>query len=332
MRAPQIPLRLLGLALLLVLAAPTRLDAQRNEQIRQAQQAYDNFETGRALDLLRAALVPQEGPRDSIWAHGVHLLAQIYIEEGQENVARSWLRWARRLVNDMPLDRVIFLPEVLAASNDARSFVVAQPEPRPDLVETSWRWSTGSQDPEGQGRLEIQTATPDLVTVAIDARPTVRPGEFPLQTGTHEISASAEGSPSVRLWREVLPGVTTVVTFRLAPIAVAAQPPPPAARVDTAAAPPQAARVDTAQQRPVPAAPPPQQPVARRSGGKFPIVIVLGGLAAAGGAAALLLGGGGGGGGNGDVTCWDGSTAASTDLCPTAITISVPNRSIIRRQ
>jgi hypothetical protein len=73
--------------------------------------------------------------------------------------------------------------------------------------------------------------------------------------------------------------------------------------------------------------------VARRSAGKkFPIVIVLGGLAAAGGAAALLLGGGGGPPPVTTVDCWDGSTAASLAQCPTAITISVPNRSIIRRQ
>jgi len=331
MRAPRIRLRLAGLALLLVLAGPTRLDAQRDQQIRESQQAYDNFETGRALDLLRAALVPQDGPRDSLWAHGVHLLAQIYMEKGQGNVARPWLRWARRLVNDMPLDRVVLMPEVIFASEEARAFVMAQPEPRPDLVETSWRWSTGIQDPDGQGRLEIQTANPDLLTVSVGNRPNVRPGELTLQTGTHEISASAEGYLSVRLWREVLPGVTTVVTLRLAPIAVAAQPPPPAARVDTAAAvaPPPAARADTARRPPAPAAPPQQPTVQRDRGGKFPIVIVLGGLAAAGGAAALLLGGGGNGG---TVTCWDTSTAASVAECPTAITISVPNRSIIRRQ
>ena len=324
MRVPGIPLRFAGLAIVLVLAAPTQISAQdRDQQIRQAQAHYDDFETARALTLLESALVPEEGPRDSLWAHGVHLLAQIHMEEGDEDVARSWLRWARRLVNDMPLDELVFLPEVLAASQAARAYVLAVPDPTGNVVATSWRWTTGSVS-EGEGRLQVRSADPDAtLTVSVGNRPSVPLGsEVGLATGSYVVTARADGQPSVRLEREVLPGVTTVVTFNLAPVVVAAEPP-------LVVPPPVEAEPEERQ----PAAPP---TVRRDEGGGFPILAIVGGAAAVGVGAFLLLGSSSSG--NGGVTCWDGSTASSQDQCPSrpattgGITISVPNRSIIGRR
>jgi len=318
MRVPGIPLRFAGLATLLVLAAPTQISAQdRDQLIRQAQAHYDDFETARALDLLESALVPEEGPRDSLWAHGVHLLAQIHMEEGNENVARSWLRWARRLVIDMPLDELVFLPEVLAASEDARAYVLGVPEPQGNVVATTWRWTTGSIA-QGEGRLEVRSADPDAtLTVSVGNRSSVPLGsEIGLATGSYFVAAQAEGQPRVRIEREVLPGVTTVVTFNLAPVVVAQEPQP--------VVPPPVVAEPEAQQPAVP--PRPQQPTARRDeGGGFPILAVVGGAAAVGIGAFLLLGGG-------EETCPDGSAPPCTQPPPDpgTITVSVPDRSIVR--
>jgi len=315
MRVPGIPLRFAGLALLLVLAAPTQISAQdRDQQIRQAQTHYDDFETARALTLLQTALAPEEGPRDSLWAHGVHLLAQIHIEEGDEDVARAWLRWARRLVNDMPLDELVLLPEVLAASADARAYVMAVPDPTGNVVATSWEWNTGSIT--GEGRLAVRSADPDAtLTISVANRTSVSLGsEVVLPTGSYLVTAQAQGMPPVRLEREVLPGVTTVVTFNIAPVVVAQEP-------DPAIVPPVVA--DPVEQQP---GAPTQQTVQRDEGGGFPILAVVGGAAAVGLGAFLLLGG------SSEETCPDGSSPPCTQPPPDpgSITISVPDRSIVR--
>ena len=206
---------------LVLLSASGSLRAQeaRDQLIRSAETAYEEFETGRALDLLQAAIDPTVGPADSLWAHGVHLLAQIYIEEGEEQLATPWLRWAARLSPDMVVGRALFLPEVLAASEAARRFA-GRPGPGDAVTVTSWEWSRGR--PEAEGRVRIQPSPlPVPVQVLVQGR-VVRPGQsVTLPPGSYDIQAAGEGYRSARVTRELLPGITTVLSFNLTPVAVA---------------------------------------------------------------------------------------------------------------
>ena len=217
-----------------LLLGASRADAQdkaaRDRMIQQAQQSYDDFQTGRAMQLLNAALDPGQGPFDEQWAQGLHLLAQIHIEEGREDEARSWLRWARRLYPEMPVDQALFLPETITASLQARDYVRGQSEPE-GLVQTSWTWSTGIPDPAGQGRLRIDpTGLPTGTQVGIGSRASVPVGEaISLAIDSYVIQVNAPGAAPVRVTREVLPGITTVVNFSIAggPVAEAVPTLPP---------------------------------------------------------------------------------------------------------
>ena len=67
----------LALLLVLSLGVPSLATAQRDELIRSAMQAYDDFETETALGLLKVAMNPAVGPTDSVWAAGIQLLSQM---------------------------------------------------------------------------------------------------------------------------------------------------------------------------------------------------------------------------------------------------------------
>jgi hypothetical protein len=214
----------------------TRLQAQdkaaRDNMIQQAQQAYDDFQSGRAMQLLNAALDPGQGPFDEEWAAGVHLLAQIHLDDGRTNEARAWLRWARRLFPDMPIDETLFLPETITASLQARDYVRNQFEPA-DLVDVTWQWSVGTPDPSGQGRLRIESdGLPAGAAVQAAGRRLPFGESVPLPIESYTIEVTAPGQSATRVTREVLPGITTVVAFNLGGAPVAAVPtlPPDVAR------------------------------------------------------------------------------------------------------
>ena len=134
----------------------TSLSAQtRDELIRQAQQHYDNFETEPALNNLKAALDPTRGPRDWLWGHAVHLLAQIYVEENNPGLAQSWLRWAMRLNPNMRVDEALFLPEVIDASDEARQFARSTASAGDSVAETTWDWALG-RTIQNAGQIRIQ--------------------------------------------------------------------------------------------------------------------------------------------------------------------------------
>jgi hypothetical protein len=277
-----------GAALLLLIslgsAVPLAAQQTRDDMIRAANRAYQDFETARALELLNSALDPSRGPADSLWGQGVQLLAQILIEQGQTTSARAWLRWAFRRAPDLKIDTLNFVPDVVAAARVARDAVRGIPGDQ--MTQTSWAWPARAAG-DTLGRLEIKpSAMPVPVTVLVPGRGLVRAGEsVVLAPGSYELQAAAEGYVTARVTREVLPGVTTVLTFNLTRIGPVAQAPPPQA------APP-----------PAPPARPPVVPVAaERQKKKFPIAIVLG-VVGAGAAVAVLAGGGGGGPTTGGIT------------------------------
>lgn len=207
---------------LMVLAAPPVLIAQqtRNQRITAAQQAYQNFDTGRALDLLRAALNPAEGPADSAWAYGVELLGQILSESGDTAQARVWFRWAFRLAPTARVDSVNFLPDVATTMRAVRA--ATQPSAGDVVSRTNWDWAIAA--PAGQGRLQVvspRVTAPitaqvrgGATTIVVQSSQTVA-----IPVGTYTIDAAAEGYLPTQLTREILPGVVTVIDFNLSPVA-----------------------------------------------------------------------------------------------------------------
>jgi Trypsin-like peptidase domain len=204
----------------------------RGDQIRQAEQYYQNFQTEPALINLRAALDPTRGQPDSIWAHGVHLMAQIYFEQGDTVQATTWLRWAFRTDPTISVDPAKFLPEVLALSEASRAWVRRTESEGDFATETRFEWPVGRIVPE-TGSLRIDNAglgVPLRVLVQRSGDPQGRPVSegvtANLGPGSYEVQAAADGYLGVRITRVVLPGVTTVLKFNLQTIGAAAAGPP----------------------------------------------------------------------------------------------------------
>ena len=151
--------------LALSLGFPTAANAQRDELIRNAMQAYDDFETETALGLLKVAVNPAVGATDSVWAAGIQLLSQMLIEEGQDSLANVWMRWAVCTAPNMRVDRVTYLPEVIEAYEAARR-VVGTGGPGGAATQTSWEWDAGFG--EEMGALDLRAtgmATPISVEI-----------------------------------------------------------------------------------------------------------------------------------------------------------------------
>jgi hypothetical protein len=223
----------LAVGALLVAVPQSWIAAQdRGEQIRQAEQYYQNFQTEPALINLRAALDPTRGQPDSIWAHGVHLLAQIYFEQGDTAQANTWLRWAFRTDPAVRVDQAKFLPEVLALSDAARSWVRRTESEGDFATETRFEWPVGRMVPQtGSLRIDnagLGVALRVLVQRAGDpqGRPVPEGVTATLDPGSYEVQANADGYLGVRITRVVLPGVTTVLKFNLQTMGAAAAGPP----------------------------------------------------------------------------------------------------------
>jgi len=192
--------------------------------------AFNEFDAARRLQLLKSALNPTAGPPRGAWPVGVQLLAQTLIEDGQDSAAAVWLRWAVRLAPDLRPDTVQFLPRVVAAYRAASDFVQRTRTPADSVAATTWLWPTQDSG-ERTGRLQVSTSSvTGPVRVFIEGVGLIGPGATaPVAPGSYTVSAAAAGFDSVRVTREVLPGVTTVLDIRLRSIAaqVAAKPPPP---------------------------------------------------------------------------------------------------------
>ena len=217
-----------GLAVFAALsfAAPASLDAQgaRDQLIRQAMEAYENFETENALGLLKVAVNPAVGATDSVWAAGIQLFAQILIEEGRDSLANIWMRWAVRTEPRMRVDTVTYLPEVAAAYYAAQRLTAAR-SPGDAVTRTRWEWQVrGVAEEMGMMRVQaarmaapIQVRIADVGAVSAGSPLTLRPGSY-------VVRVSATGHVEAEVTREVLPGVETVVEVTLTPVAVAAAP------------------------------------------------------------------------------------------------------------
>ena len=256
-------------AICAVMTTPVWAAAQQGPAlIREGIGAYNDFDPQRALPLLRRGVDPNAGPRDSLWATGVQYLAQILYEQGDEAGARAWVQWAVRLAPDFKLDTLNLLSQVIAEFRAARAATASGPDD--SRAGTEWVWP--STDPgSGPGRIEVRLdGAPAALTATVVGRGTLSP-RLSLPAGSHEIEVRAPGYRTMRITREVLPGITTVLVFT-------PQPEMPVAAVP---------------QRPVPVPPP---PVVAKKKGHFPWAVVVLGAVGVGGAAALLGRKGGGGG------------------------------------
>src|SRR4051794_10812423 len=101
-------------AMLVVSAAAGPLAAQQSRDSLVAQ-AQAEFDAGRRTELLREALNPALGPLTGSWSTGVELLAQTLLEDKQDSLAGTWLRWAARLSPSLQADTIQFLPTVAVA-------------------------------------------------------------------------------------------------------------------------------------------------------------------------------------------------------------------------
>src|SRR5438093_7260880 len=193
----------------------------RSELLRSATAAYDDFQPDRALDLLRVAVNPALGPPDTAWVRGVHLLTQILVEGNNQDLARTWARWAARVAPDMAIDTVNFLAGVVGAFREARAFTSARTS-GDAVTRTSWRWVTRGST-ETRGRIVVDPAAmPVPVNVRVVGGGLVPTGlGLSLTPGSYEIEAAAPGYLPARITREVLPGVTTVLAFALTSAEVA---------------------------------------------------------------------------------------------------------------
>jgi hypothetical protein len=206
-------LRLDGLVLLLGVAGAGALRAQDPRDSLVAR-ADSELEATRRLQLLIRALNPTLGPLRGTWSLAVQDLVQTLIESGQDSVAGVWMRWAVRRSPDLRPDTLRFLPQVVAAYRSAHDFVIGTRGSTDSLAATAWLWPA-QETSERVGWIEVaatQLAVPLQVQVKGN-RPVSAGGIVPLNPGSYLIIASAVGYDSVRVTREVLPGVTTVLDF-----------------------------------------------------------------------------------------------------------------------
>ena len=215
MRISRFLAPLVGAFLLL----PATADAQsRGDLLRQATAELDDFDAPRAIRLARAALNPSLGPLDTTWVRGVHVLAQVLIEEQQAEVAKTWAQWAMRTQPTMEIDSVNFLSNVVTLLRDARGATVQTVGD--EKTRTTYQWPAANVTTDGASFRIASGASP--VTVFVRGIGIVGAAGLNLPAGTYELEVSASGFLPMTVAREALPGVTAEFAFTLTPAAAAA--------------------------------------------------------------------------------------------------------------
>ncbi len=223
----------LALAVLWLTLAGTAAAQRARDSLVAGSRAYDVAEYGAAIPLLSAGLNPV-GPRDSLWVAGLHKLVHSLLERGADSVAALWLRWALRQDSTLVPDQVNFPPSVVAVFDKARRFVQSG-SPGDSVTRTTWIWGgvrRGRQPRRTASALQIAPGPVRVNALVEGVGPLTVGQNRPLPPASYTIVASAEGYYPARVVREVLPGITTVLDFRLRPL-----PPPNPAYLYIASAP-----------------------------------------------------------------------------------------------
>jgi len=186
--------------------------------LRLGAQAYDFAEYDAARAFLVAGLNPAAGPRDSLWVASLHRLAHVLIEEKKDSLAALWLRWALRIKPNIAVDTVNFPPVVQDQFALARDFV-AGGSSGDTLTETVWEWtiweSVRTRGESAQGAVRIERSGVSVSGFLAGIGPLPAGATQSLAAGSYTIEASAPDHFRIQVTREVLPGITTVVRFRL---------------------------------------------------------------------------------------------------------------------
>lgn len=209
-------MKALGTLLLIALVpGPAHSQATR-ASLQQGHEAYDFAEFERAIPLLSLGLDPAAGPRDSLWVSGLHKLAHALIENGQDSLAMVWLRWAAREAGTIPVDSINFPPLLVQALASAQRFV-HRGIGDSVVVSLSYEWPTTAVA-SGPGLILVQPAQ-SATNVLVAGRDSIPVGvATTLQSGSYTVVARADGYQPARPTVEILPGVTTVLAFTLAPV------------------------------------------------------------------------------------------------------------------
>jgi hypothetical protein len=102
-------------------------------------------------------------------------------------------------------------------------------DPRDVHVETTWRWGV-PRDARARGSVRAFGAGRAVVSLTVVRIGVLEPSDsLALPSGSYQFQATAPGFLPATVTREVLPGVETILTFRLAPdaagfLSVASQP------------------------------------------------------------------------------------------------------------
>ncbi len=196
------------------LASPQMVDAQRPRDELIAQ-AFGEFDPGQRLELLLTAADPQLGPPDSLWTFGIQVLVQTLLDQRQDSLASVWARWAVRRLPEFRLDTLQFLPEMIAVFRRAEEFVSRSRGPGDSVAQVAWEWPARVVS-DSSGHLRVAAVPSVPLRIRVDGTGAVDPGDqLSLPVGSHVVEASAEGYQAAWVTREVLPGVTTLLTFAL---------------------------------------------------------------------------------------------------------------------
>ena len=211
-------------ALLVAVAATVSTPAHGQDGptlIRQGIRAFeDDFDTPRAITLLRRGVNPAAGPQDSLWAAGVQLLAQFLFDEGDDAESSLWARWAIRIAPDMEIDRVNLVSEVIQSFETART--QAAPGAGDALTGTTWDWPSGDLiGATGRVQVRSNTVQTGLQVLAVGRGVVPAAQGMSLPAGTYEFRATASGFGEATVTREILPGVSTNLAFNLRSVTIA---------------------------------------------------------------------------------------------------------------
>lgn len=151
-----------------------------------------------AMDLLFRAAEPAAAVVDAVAARAAEGLALRLLGAGDRVAAVAFRTWAARHRGGRP------------AGDTGGEFST-----------TTWRWPPAFS-PRAEGEIRVHSLDPDVaVTVALQgAARTTRAGSdeaVRLPAGTYAVVITAPGREELRLEREVLPGVTTLVDVDLPP-------------------------------------------------------------------------------------------------------------------
>lgn len=213
-------MRTVLVASLLLCALPSLSSAQES-RAQLIEQARREFDTQARVALLVRAADPGLAPVDSVWADGVHELAQALLSEGEQTTAGVWLRWAAWLGEQWQIDTVAMLPEVVLAQQNASSSAARRVPAADPLVGADWRWD-GAVGAGQAGTLELAGDQPQSVSVTVGGQTVSAGAPVQLAPGSYTMTATADGFEQASVVREVLPGVATVLRFDLTPALTAA--------------------------------------------------------------------------------------------------------------